>query len=146
MKINEKINSLRLREDTKESVLYSFEYFAPRTQLGMENLYERIERMSVINPLWVDITWRAGKNAFLSLELAQHIQMFTGLDVMLHLTCVDMSKNDIDDVLNKCQKYGIRNILALRGDKPEKPEEVEETDDDDYDFEYAIDLIKYIRK
>jgi 5,10-methylenetetrahydrofolate reductase len=38
--------------------------------LGVENLYERIERMSLLNPLWVDITWGAGgTTAALTLEI-----------------------------------------------------------------------------
>jgi methylenetetrahydrofolate reductase (NADPH) len=48
-KINEKIKS--------GEPFYSFEYFPPKTEGGIENLLERIERMSQSNPLWVDMTW-----------------------------------------------------------------------------------------
>ena len=39
---------------------YSFEYFPPKTDQGVENLMERIQRMGMANPMWVDITWGAG--------------------------------------------------------------------------------------
>lgn len=107
----------------------------------MESLLERIERMSLINPLWVDITWRAGKSAQLTLEICQHVQMFTGLDVMMHLTCNNMTKADIDDALDKCKEYGVRNILALRGDPPEEGDPV-----NDCHLEYGVDLIRYIKE
>ncbi len=48
-KINDKIN--------KGEKFYSFEYFPPKTETGLENLLERIERMNQLNPLFVDITW-----------------------------------------------------------------------------------------
>jgi methylenetetrahydrofolate reductase (NADPH) len=48
-KINEKLN--------KNETFYSFEYFPPKTDTGIENLLERIERMKEMNPLWVDMTW-----------------------------------------------------------------------------------------
>lgn len=121
--------------------MYSFEYFPPRTERGMENLLERIDRMSTINPLWVDITWRAGTTSHLTLEICQHVQMFTGLDVMMHLTCSNMDKSDVDYALEKCREYGVRNILALRGDPPEAGEEAKE-----WEFNHGIDLIRYIKK
>jgi methylenetetrahydrofolate reductase (NADPH) len=53
MKIIEKINE-KLKNNEK---WYSFEYFPPKTDGGMENLLERVERMANLNPLWVDMTW-----------------------------------------------------------------------------------------
>jgi len=36
---------------------YSFEYFPPKTELGIKNLLERVESMGDMKPLWVDMTW-----------------------------------------------------------------------------------------
>ena len=53
---------------------YSFEYFPPKTQAGVENLLERIERMGQTNPLWIDVTWNAGGvTSDITLELCSHI-------------------------------------------------------------------------
>ena len=142
MKISEKVKDLRSKESTKDSVLYSFEYFPPRTDKGLESLLDRIDRMSLLNPVWIDVTWRAGKTSYLTLEMCQHLQMFSGIDVMMHLTCNNMTKEDIDEALDKCKEYGVKNILALRGDAPEE----DEVAVNDWGMNYAIDLINYIKE
>jgi methylenetetrahydrofolate reductase (NADPH) len=54
--------------------MYSFEYFPPKTGAGVENLFERIDRMSLLNPLWIDVTWGAGGTTTdLTLEICHHI-------------------------------------------------------------------------
>ena len=40
---------------------YSFEYFPPKTEEGVFNLYTRIERMASLEPLFMDVTWGAGQ-------------------------------------------------------------------------------------
>jgi hypothetical protein len=58
MKISDKIQEKMKNNEN----WYSFEYFPPKTEGGIENLLERIERMALSNPLWVDMTWY--KNIF----------------------------------------------------------------------------------
>ena len=93
MKINEKIRNVlsgnnegsptRPRKNNGSSEdenalpksYYSFEYFPPKTQAGVENLLDRIERMGQTNPLWIDVTWNAGGvTSDITLELCAHIQ------------------------------------------------------------------------
>lgn len=35
---------------------WSFEFFPPKTESGYVNLYDRIERMQLLGPIFVDIT------------------------------------------------------------------------------------------
>ena len=44
----------------------------------------------------------------------------SGLEVMLHITCINMTEELLIKYLNKAKEIGIRNILALRGDIPER--------------------------
>lgn len=54
---------------------FSFEYFPPRTEEGVENLYERMDRMAAHQPLFCDITWGAGgTTADLTLDIATKMQ------------------------------------------------------------------------
>ena len=128
---------------SEHKLFYSFEYFPPKTREGVSNLFDRLDRMSLLEPLFMDITWGAGgSTSELSLEISSKATQM-GNDVMMHLTCTDMSKSQIKHVLQQCQKNGIRNILALRGDPPKGAEVWEKCLDG---FSYAIDLVKYIRE
>lgn len=49
----------------------------------------------------------------------------------------------IDEALKKCVKYGVRNILALRGDPPKGEERWTAVEGG---FKNAADLVRYIRK
>lgn len=51
-KMNKKMSDNKL--------FYSFEYFPPKTREGVTNLYDRIDRMSLLEPLFMDVTWGAG--------------------------------------------------------------------------------------
>ncbi|WVQ63161.1 methylenetetrahydrofolate reductase [Kwoniella botswanensis] len=137
-----------LLEDRK-GPFHTFEFFPPRTEAGLVNLLDRIQRLAsapLPSPLAVSVTWGAGgSTADKSLELAEHITKL-GLEVILHLTCTNMPKEKVDQALEKCKSLGIRNILALRGDAPRSEEySTEPNPQPDY-FQHADDLVRYIRK
>jgi methylenetetrahydrofolate reductase (NADPH) len=44
----------------KVTPYYSFEFFPPKTEAGLDNLYERIDRMKSLEPLFIDVTWGSG--------------------------------------------------------------------------------------
>ncbi|EGD93014.1 methylenetetrahydrofolate reductase [Trichophyton tonsurans CBS 112818] len=116
---------------------------------GSSNLQARLERMSqALRPLFVTVTWGAGgSTAARSLELAEICQRQLGLTTCLHLTCTNMNRTLIDEALEETKALGIRNILALRGDPPRSEEyNIDGEDDSNKDFNYAVDLVKYIRK
>jgi methylenetetrahydrofolate reductase (NADPH) len=122
---------------------FSFEYFPPKTEKGVENLYERLERMSLYKPAWIDVTWGAGgSTSDLTLEICTNAQKYIGLETMMHLTCTNMQKEKIDSALKQAKEAGIRNILALRGDPPRG----EEWKKIEGGFGYAADLVRYIRQ
>lgn len=111
------IDKIRKLEKSETTPYYSFEYFPPKTDAGLENLYLRIERMTSLQPLFVDITWGAGGNTKdLSLAIAQYCQTYFGVDVLLHLSCTNITGEELKKVLRAAREAGIRNILALRGD------------------------------
>ncbi|TAQ83236.1 hypothetical protein B7494_g8438 [Chlorociboria aeruginascens] len=101
---------------------FSFEFFPPKTAQGVQNLYDRMDRMHGLGPSFIDITWGAGG------RLAQ-------------LTY--MGKEKVDEALKNAYKAGCTNILALRGDPPREKEKWEATEDG---FQYAGDLVKHIRQ
>ncbi|KAF2774415.1 methylenetetrahydrofolate reduct [Teratosphaeria nubilosa] len=123
---------------------YSFEYFPPKTAQGVQNLYDRMDRMHGIGPAFVDITWGAGgRMSNLTVEMVKVAQSAYGLETCMHLTCTDMAKEKIDNALKDAYNAGCTNILALRGDPPREKEKWEQSNGTA--FRYAEDLIKYIK-
>ncbi|GAQ85933.1 methylenetetrahydrofolate reductase [Klebsormidium nitens] len=124
-------------------VAFSFEFFPPRTEEGVENLYERMDRMAAHQPLFCDITWGAGgTTADLTLDIATKMQNMICVNTMMHLTCTNMPVEKIDEALEKVKAAGIQNILALRGDPPKGQDKFVAVEGG---FASALDLVKYIR-
>lgn len=72
MKVIEKIREAAAEEG---KVLFSFEYFPPKTDDGVDNLFERMDRMVSFGPSFCDITWGAGgSTAGLTLDIANRMQ------------------------------------------------------------------------
>lgn len=122
---------------------FSFEFFPPKTAQGVQNLYDRMDRMHDLGPTFIDITWGAGgRHAQLTCEMVNAAQAHYGLETCMHLTCTDMGKEKVDEALQQAYKAGCTNILALRGDPPREAEKWKATEDG---FRYAKDLVTYIK-
>lgn len=123
---------------------FSFEFFPPKTAQGVQNLYDRMDRMHDLGPAFIDITWGAGgRHSQLTCEMVNAAQAHYGLETCMHLTCTDMGKDKVDQALQQAYKAGCTNILALRGDPPREAEKWEATEGG---FRYAKDLVKYIKE
>jgi len=134
MKIIEKINKAE-KEDT---VIFSLEFFPPKTVDGVQNLYSRLDRMAMLSPSWVDVT--CGPNGVTtekSLQICSTAQQTIGLETMIHVTCTNVSKEEIEDTLKQAKQAGVRNILALRGDPSKEDRGV---------FKHAVDLVRFIKE
>lgn len=122
---------------------YSFEFFPPKTPAGLRNLYARMDRMSALEPMFIDVTWGAGgSTAERTLELSINAQKASGAQAMMHLTCTNMTRARLEQALEDCKKNGIRNILALRGDPPKGEYKWSAVEGG---FTHAIDLVRLIR-
>lgn len=140
MKIIDKIQQAIAAKQT----FYSFEFFPPKTDAGVQNLHLRMERMAAMEPLFIDVTWGAGgQSKNLTLELSAAAQKYLGVEVLMHLTCTTMTVEEIKDTLKAAREAGIQNILALRGDPPKGVSSWEATPGG---LTHAIDLVKLIRQ
>lgn len=111
MRIADKIRSLNGEQ------AFSMEFFPPKTEAGVENLFQRMDRMTALHPLFVDITFGAGGSTKdLTLSIAEYAQKYFGVDALMHLTCSGLTIDEIHTILDAAKNAGIKNILALRGD------------------------------
>lgn len=142
MRISEK---LQTQHSKSEKPTFSFEYFVPKTTQGVQNLYDRMDRMYQSTlPQFIDVTWNAGGGVLsqLSTDLVETSQSVLGLETCMHLTCTNMPVSQIDEALESARLSGCQNILALRGDPPVNQESWTPVEGG---FRYAKDLVKYIR-
>ena len=139
MKIISKINAL-----DGTSPHFSFEFFPPKTEAGAENLYMRMERMTNTEPLFVNVTWGAGGSTKdLTMAISQYAQTYFGVEVLMHLTCTNLTIDELKEILNTAREAGIQNILALRGDPPKGAIKWTKVKNG---LENAIDLVRLIRQ
>jgi methylenetetrahydrofolate reductase (NADPH) len=140
MKVIDKIQSASVDPNR---VVFSFEFFPPKTEDGVDNLFERMDRMVAHNPSFCDITWGAGgTTADLTLEIANKMQNIICVETMMHLTCTNMPVDKIDHALETIKSNGIQNVLALRGDPPHGQEKFVQAEGG---FACARDLVQHIR-
>lgn len=140
MKITSKLN--KAAKDNRP--FWSFEFFPPKTDAGVVNLYDRLERMYRLKPEFIDVTWGAGgSTAGLTMEISSTAQNVYGLETCMHLTCTNMPRDKILEALKDAKANGIQNILALRGDPPRGSIAWEKVDTG---FQHAVDLVRFIRE
>ncbi|CAH2063467.1 unnamed protein product [Thlaspi arvense] len=139
MKVVDKIKSVTEQGQTA----FSFEFFPPKTEDGVENLFERMDRLVSYGPTFCDITWGAGgSTADLTLEIASRMQNVICVETMMHLTCTNMPVVQIDHALETIRSNGIQNVLALRGDPPHGQDKFVQVEGG---FACALDLVNHIR-
>ncbi len=126
---------------------YSFEYFPPKTQKGIDKLYETAEELNRLAPDFVSVTYGAGGSSRgATMEISAEIQKRFDLTVMHHFTCVGHSQKELKDIINQMREKNIQNILALRGDTPQGVENWQPAPDELHYCYQMIDLIKEIDK
>ncbi len=102
---------------TVKNMEISFEFFPARDSVGEKNLWESFERLKKFHPKFVSVTFGAGGGERDKTDdLVQKIKNNSLIDVAGHLTCVDMSKDEINTIATKWLSKGINKIVALRGD------------------------------
>ena len=131
-----KIKSLFQQDKT----VFSFEVFPPKKDSPIESVYEKLEEICALKPDFISVTYGAGGTGAHSrtCEIASKIKRDFGVESVAHLTCVNSTREMIDETLKDFKANGIENILALRGDYVDGVEP-------QHDFRYAAELCAYIK-
>ena len=103
----------------KPRPIVSFEFSPPKTPEAEETLWEAIRRLEPLNPSFVSVTYGAGGSTRdRTHRTVLRMLKETTLKPAAHLTCVEASRTDVDEVIQDYWDAGIRHIVALRGDPP----------------------------
>jgi methylenetetrahydrofolate reductase (NADPH) len=122
----------------------SFEFFPPHTEKMQETLWDSIQRLSTLGPRFVSVTYGAdGSTRERTHDVVERIVNETDLTAAPHLTCIDASRGEIDDIARDYWDMGVRHLVALRGDPPKDSGSYRPRADG---YAYASDLVAGLRK
>lgn len=98
----------------------SFEFFPPKTEEGTASFFaETLPALLEAKPDYCSVTYGAGGGTRdTTLGMVERIQSEFGLTTMMHLTCVNHTREELRAVIDEAKARGVRNMLALRGDPP----------------------------
>ncbi len=122
----------------------SAEMIPPRNGLQMQVTMERLEQVVKSGVDFLSVTKGAGGSLRGgSLPIAQTIKDHFSKPCIAHFTCLDLSPQDIENQLIDHHYFGVRNILALRGDPPMGTKDWVPHPDG---YSYAYQLIEQIKR
>lgn len=134
---------MRLEEIySQNKQIISFEIFPPKIDFEnkVENLKNELKILMKYSPSLISVTHGAGGTySGNSLSLIKQIKDNFDVSIMPHFTCINATKDSVKSFIKQIEIWGIKNILALRGDIPK---------DIPYtckDFQHADELVSYIK-
>lgn len=106
--------------DARAQLLFSFEFFPPKTDVAEDRFWGSLHRLAPLSPRFVSVTYGAGGSTReRTLRMVSKITGETGIPAAAHLTCVGASKGEVDEVVAGYKAAGVNRIVALRGDPQE---------------------------
>jgi len=131
---------MHIKDKFKDKTVFSFEVFPPKKSSSIDVIYNTLDELRNLKPDFISVTFSAGgsSNNALACDIASRIKE-SGVTPMIHLPCINYTKQEITETLTEIKSRGIENILALRGDiNPDIPPKKE--------FLHASDLITFIKQ
>jgi methylenetetrahydrofolate reductase (NADPH) len=127
----------------QEKFTLSAEVIPPRNGAEQTKVLEQIQTLIQAGAQFLAVTKGAGGSLRGgSLPIAQAVKEQFGVPCIAHFTCRDLTPHDVENQLVDHHYFGIRNILALRGDPPDGQPEWKAREGG---YNYAYQLIEQIR-
>lgn len=109
-----------LVETLPGDVAVSFEFFPPKTEKMETALWSAVETLAPLAPRFVSVTYGAGGSTRERTHATvERIVRDTAIPAAAHLTCVEASREEVDEIARAYWDAGVRHIVALRGDMPD---------------------------
>ncbi len=97
----------------------SFEFFPPKTPAMNETLWQAVETLVPLGPRFFSVTYGAGGTTRERTHATvARIASETPVPAAAHLTCVNATAGELDEIADAYWEAGVRHIVALRGDPP----------------------------
>lgn len=123
-----------------QQLRFSFEFFPPKTDAGLEKFRVVRSQLAQLKPEFFSVTYGAGGSTRdTTLSTVLETQNHSGIATAPHLSSVGDTRDSLRQLLNQYKDEGINRIVALRGDLPSGMGATGE-------LTYASDLVKFIRE
>ena len=98
--------------------VFSLEIFPPKRKTNRESLDDTGAQLAECQPDFISVTYGAGGNIAdnSTCEIAANIKKGYGIETVAHLTCVNSTREDVQEMIARFQDADIENVMALRGD------------------------------
>ncbi|MFP7364450.1 methylenetetrahydrofolate reductase [NAD(P)H] [Corynebacterium callunae] len=133
-----------LKRPSPGRVPFSVEFMPPRDDAAEERLYRAAEVFHDLGASFVSVTYGAGGSTRERTSRIARRLSRQPLTTLVHLTLVNHSREEMEQILQEYSELGLINLLALRGDPPGDP--LGEWQQTPGGLNYANELIELIKK
>ncbi len=125
-----------------DNIKFSYEFFPPRKPEQLRRFWLTVGCLETLQPEFFSITYGAlGSAGEASVDIVKDLIGESQTPVAAHLTCVGMSKTELQNHIQRLATMGVKHIVALRGDGIEG-----QLDHQGNGLRYAEELVKLIRQ
>ena len=122
---------------------FSCEVFPPKRNDDIYEIFRTLDEIKELEPDFISVTYGAGgSNSKKTATIAAYIQNICEIEALAHMTAVGMTDEKLNGLLEELARKGVKNVLALRGDKPKT---MSDEEFENRKFRYASDLIPKIK-
>jgi methylenetetrahydrofolate reductase (NADPH) len=126
---------------------FSFEFYPPKTEKGWAQLRKAAGQLGELEPDFISVTFGAGGSAKVrTLETCLALREMMNEDIVPHISCLGLTREQIEVHLQNYTELGINKLLALRGDVPEGTKSVDDVFIPPDGLRYANELVSYIKE
>jgi methylenetetrahydrofolate reductase (NADPH) len=118
----------------------SFEVFPPKTEEGFSSLGSVCQQLKQLNPKYISVTFGAGGSTQTKTQAVVRHLVNNQIPSTPHITCIGMTRERISQLLDDYRQLGIERLVVIQGDLPANHQQMQ------HDFNYAAELVEYIRK
>lgn len=130
-------------EQINERPVLSCEIFPPKKADSFPGVFKIVDKIAALKPAFISVTYGAGgSNSGRQLEIVDYIQNHSRIEALAHITSVGFNKAALEKGISDYEDKNIRNILALRGDRPK---DMTDEQFDAREFNHASDMVSFIR-
>lgn len=104
----------------EKNFLASLEVFPPKNDLDITAAIPVMDELSTLKPDFISVTCGAGGTiqSDNTIDLCSYLKGRYDIEPVMHLTCLTLTKEQVNQRLEQLKARNISNVLALRGDRP----------------------------